>query len=55
LREKWLFGGQPIPDPGLREEVSRSGRLALELAAERAHVDAEIVGLVGVGGAPHLL
>jgi hypothetical protein len=60
----WL-GGRSIASDGLGleavahawlgEEVAGAGRLLLQLAAELGDVDAQVVGLGAVGGAPHVL
>ena len=44
--------GQPIPHPGLCEEVDRSRRLQLDLLAQLIHEHAEVIDLFAVVRSP---
>src|SRR5258708_1773496 len=46
------FRNEPVPHPRLGHDVTGAGGVGLELAAERAHVDADGVGGRAGGGAP---
>src|SRR5256885_17139797 len=45
---------QAVAEPGLREEMPRRERVGLELVAQLLHIDAQVMGIVGVRGTPNL-
>jgi hypothetical protein len=47
-----LFDGEPIAHSGLGEQEARARRIRLEFVPQLFHVDAQIMRLVDVGGAP---
>src|ERR1700743_1369350 len=49
------LGLEAVPHARLGEQVARTGRLGLQLAAELGDVDAQVVGLRAVGRTPNVL
>jgi hypothetical protein len=47
--------GQTISDAHLGEEEARHGGIRFELVAQLSHIDAQIVAVPQMMGAPHLL
>ena len=49
-----LVRGEPVANTGFGQQVAGASRVHLQFAPELGHVDAEVVCLVGVRGAPHV-
>jgi hypothetical protein len=49
------LGLEAVAHAWFGEEVTGAGRLLFQLAAQLGDVDAQVVGLGAVGGAPHVL
>lgn len=47
------LGNKPVADARFGDEVIRIGRILFELLAQMPHVDADVMAVLRMGGAPH--